>query len=416
MAEPYLTELIKRVPMFARLPAWQFEAIVDATELVSFDKKQTLLQRGSDDGFTYFLAEGEIAIEAADGMRRTIVANEDSRQTPIANLRPRILNVMALGRVRVVRIPDIILSASGCNGGFHPVGDIAIETPEDAERREAEARLSFDLYRDLVSDKAILPSLPDLAMRIRQAIEDESAAAKTVARLVESDPAMAAKLLKAANSALFGGMHPVETCSAAIVRLGLQSTKQLVLSFALREVFNSRDPRIRKRMHLLWKHSSKIAAICFVLARGLKQLQAEEALLIGLLHDVGAIAILNYVERYPRLLEQEGALEQTISRMRGELGAMILRQWKFPPEIVAGARDAEDWLRTHDRAADFTDLLIVAQIHECMRKHDTEGLPPLERISAFKRVLGDDAGPEKSVQILHDAKDQLDEMRSVLRG
>lgn len=416
MAEPYISNLITGVSMFAGLPAWQSEAIADAAELVPFSKGQTLLERGSDDGFTYFLAEGEIAIEAADGMRATIVANEESRQTPIANLRPRILNVTALGRVRVARIPDIILSASGCNGSFRRAGDIAIETPEENERREAEAQLSFDLYRDLVSDKAILPSLPDLALRIRQAIEDESAAAKTVARLVESDPAMAAKLLKAANSALYGGMHPVETCSSAIVRLGLQSTKQLVLSFALREVFNSRDPMIRHRMHVLWKHSSKIAAICFVLARELKNLQAEEALLIGLLHDVGAIAILNYVEKYPRLLEQEGALEQTISNMRGELGAMILRQWKFPPEIVAGARDAEHWLRTHDRAADFTDLLVVAQIHECIRKDDTGGLPPLDKVSAFKRVLGDDAGPEKSVQILHAAKEQLDEMRSVLRN
>jgi hypothetical protein len=51
-----------------------------------------------------------------------------------------------------------------------------------------------------------------------------------------------------------------------------------------------------------------------------------------------------------------------------------------------------------------------------MRKHDTEGLPPLEKVSAFQRVLGDDAGPEKSVQILHAAKEQLDEMRSVLRS
>jgi HD-like signal output (HDOD) protein len=219
-----------------------------------------------------------------------------------------------------------------------------------------------------------------------------------------------------ANSALYGGLGAVETCSAAVVRLGMQTTKQLVTSFALKEVFHSKDPAIQKRMHVLWKHSAQIAALCFVLAREIKGIPAEEALLIGLVHDVGAIAILNYIEQYPRLGENEAELEETIARMRGELGAMILRKWRFTPAVVAGARDAENWLRQHNGKADFTDLLIVSQVHERLRKHQLEGLPPMEEISAINRVLGDDATPEKSLEILHQAKAQIDEMRSMLRG
>jgi len=331
---------------------------------------------------------------------------------PIANLRPRIMTATATSKVRTLRVPDIAISACGCLNS----STIAVETEEEAARREAETRLSFELYRDLVNDEAILPSLPDLAFRIRRAIEDEGTAAKTVARLVESDPSMAAKLLKAANSAMYGGMQKIETCSGAVVRLGMQVTKQLVVTFALREVFRSEHPQLRRQMQLLWKHSSNIAAICFVLARQTKHLVAEEALLIGLLHDVGTIAILNYIERYPELLEQEGGVELTIQRMRGELGAMILRQWHFPPAVIAGARDAESWTRKHAGSIDFTDLLIVAQVHDKMRKHAFDTLPPLDEISAIGRVLGEGAGPERSVQILHDAKEQLDEMRSVLRS
>ncbi|MCB1728577.1 MAG: HDOD domain-containing protein, partial [Gammaproteobacteria bacterium] len=222
--------------------------------------------------------------------------------------------------------------------------------------------------------------------------------------------------LKAANSAMYGGMATAETCSAAVVRLGMQTTKQLVLTFALKEVFQTKNPMIRKRMQVLWKHSSQIAALCFVLAREIKGIQAEEALLIGLLHDVGAIAILNCIEKYPDLASDEASLEETISRMRGELGAMILRKWMLPAPVVAGARDAEYWLRQHQGPADFTDLLVVAQVHERLRKDQLSGLPPLEKISAFRRVLGADATPERSLQVLHDAKTQADEMRSVLRA
>ena len=91
---------------------------------------------------------------------------------------------------------------------------------------------------------------------------------------------MAAKLLKAANSALYGGLSAVETCPAAVVRLGMGTTRHLVLSFALKDVFKSDEPMIQERMRVLWKHSAQIAAICFVLAREIEGMQPEEALLI----------------------------------------------------------------------------------------------------------------------------------------
>jgi HD-like signal output (HDOD) protein len=156
--------------------------------------------------------------------------------------------------------------------------------------------------------------------------------------------------------------------------------------------------------------------LCFVLARETRNLDPEEALLIGLVHDVGAIPILNYSKKYPELTSDADALELTIARMRGELGAMILRDWHFVPAVVAGARDAETWLRSHPGEADYTDLLIVAQVHEYLRKRRLDHLPPLDQISAIGRVLGEGASPERSLEILQDAKAQIDEMRSVLRA
>lgn len=408
-------EALHRIPMLAELPPWQFELVVEAAEQVEAKKGALIVERGSDDGYTYFLTEGEVELEAADGMSTRLEVKQDTIRTPVANLRPRILSVRARGQVRGIRLPDIVLSAAGWNGRGARQGLITVDGEGEEARRQSETELSFQLYRDLRSDKAVLPSLPDLALRVRRAIEDEVSDARSVARLVESDPAMAAKLLKAANSALYGGLTPVESCPAAVVRLGMQTTKNLVLSFALKDVFKASSPMIQKRMQILWKHSSQVAALCFVLSRE-AGLPPEEALLIGLVHDVGAIAVLNYIGSYSDLAENEAGLEETIDRMRGELGAMILRKWAFPPAVVAGARDAENWLRQHPGKADFTDLLIVAQVHERLRKHQLDGLPELERISALNRVLGDDLTPERSLEIMHEAKTQADEMRSVLRG
>jgi HD-like signal output (HDOD) protein len=402
--------------MLANLPPWQVDVVAEAVQPLLARKGKQIVERGTDDGYTYFLSEGEVELEGDDGYNKTLEITPENNRTPVANLRPRIISVTALSDVRGIRIPDIVLSAAGCTGRSYDEDEIKVESQEEEERRQLESKLSFQLYRDLKNDKAILPSLPDLAMRIRRAIDDQMSDAREVARLVEADPAMTAKLLKVANSAFYAGSNEVETLPKAVVRMGMMTTKQLVMSFALRDIFSNKDPAIQKRMLVLWKHSAQIAALCFVLARETTHIDPEEALLIGLVHDVGTIAILNYIEKYPDLAEDPEALEETIDHMRGELGAMILREWKFAPAVIAGARDAENWIRRQTGPADFTDLLVVAQVHERLRKKNTEGLPPMERISAIQRVLGDAASPEKSLEILHEAKAQVDEMRSVLRA
>ena len=413
---PRISQELAHIAMLADLPPWQIEVVAESVEPILAVAGKLIIERASDDGYTYFLHSGEIELQAVDGQKKAVTIDALTGRMPIANLRPRVFGVKALSPVSGIRIPDLVLSAAGCTTQVRDPETITVETPEEEQRREAESKLSFQLYRDLKQDAAILPSLPDRALRIRRAIDDESSDARTIARLVESDPAMAAKMLKAANSALYGGLDPVETTSAAIVRLGMHSARQLVMTFALREVFKTRDTLIGKRLRELWKHSSQIAALCFVLARESGRLDPEEALLIGLVHDVGAIPILNHAGQYRQLTADPETLELTIARMRGELGAMILREWRFAPTVVAAARDAENWQRTHAGDADFTDLLIVAQVHEYLRKRRLDQLPPLADISAVRRVLGDAASPERSLEILHDAKAQVDEMRSVLQA
>jgi HD-like signal output (HDOD) protein len=416
MADIGEIETLRKIPMVAELPPWQFDAVAEFVEPLKLKKGAKLIECGSDDGFTYFLTAGKVSLENADNPSMVVEANADSVRNPVANLRPRIVDVTAMERVRVIRVPDILLNAIECGGGQPDPDQGAGDTQAQEERRKFETRLPIQLYRDLKNDESsVLPSLPDTAVRIQLAIEDDISDADAVVRLVVTDPAITTKLIKTANSALYGGRSPVETATAAVVRLGMKITQQLVLTFALKEVFRTRNKLLRQRMKDLWEHSVQIAATCFVLAREVEGVNPEEALLVGLLHDIGTIAVINYASRDPHVASDLEGLEQTISCMRGELGALILRGWKFMPTFVVAARDAECWLREHDGAADFTDLLIVAQVHERLRNKETDGLPRIEDIPAFAKVLGQDASPHKSLVILHQAEALVDQMRSVLR-
>jgi HD-like signal output (HDOD) protein len=345
-----------------------------------------------------------------------VEANNESARTPIANLRPRILDVTAMGRVHAIRVPDFLLNRNTDSGTQADLEQTASANSEQEEQRDTGMELAFQLYRDLENgESSILPSLPDTAVRIQLAIEDELSDAEAVARLAMTDPAIAAKLIMTANSALYGGRTAVDTCTAAVVRLGMNTTRQLVLTFALKEVFRTKDKALRQRMKTLWDHSVQIAATCFVLARQIEGVQPEEALLAGLVHDVGAIAIINHAAHGPQLESDPASLEQMIARLCGELGALILRRWGFVSAVVLAARDAECWLRHHDGPADLTDLLIVAQVHEHLHRNDLTGLPEIEHIPAFAKVLGEDASPQTSLAILRKTEALVDEIRSVLR-
>jgi HD-like signal output (HDOD) protein len=409
-------EILRKIPAVAYLPPWQFDAISEHVELIPFKKKTRLIARGSDDGYTYFLTAGKVLLECPGDAQMVVEAGPDTIRTPIANLRPRIVDVTAVDHVRVIRVPDILLHTSPRDDDDAAGHDQAGETDNPQGNQDFETRLPFELYQDLKDDEpAILPSLPDTAVRIQLAIEDEHSNADSVARLVATDPAIATKLIKTANSALYGARSPIDTLTTAVVRLGIKTTRDLVLTFAIKEVFRTKDKQLRQRMSDLWKHSTFVAATCFVLARNLPGMNPEEALLAGLVQNIGDIAIINYAARAQQQLSNPAQLEQAISRMGGELSALILRRWRFAPEITAAIRGSSEWTRAHEGAADLMDLLIVANVHDRLQRKQIDRLPPVENIPAFAKVLGPDATPDQSLEILRQANTVVDLLRSVLR-
>lgn len=412
--DPHNIDYLRSLSLFGDLDIWQLQAVSDAVEPVVLRKGQALLERGSDDGYTYFLVDGQLTLEAADGRKRNVTATPEVCRTPLANLRPRLFKVKALSQTEGFRIPDIVVRAAGATDGTHTQDSILVEESIQSDRRELESELGFRLYRDLKEDTAILPTLPDLAIRIRNAIKDGTTEAKDIARIIESDPAITAKIVKVANSALYGGRATIESCPAAIVRLGTKTTQKLVLTYSLQEVFKTSIWSVNERMQALWKHCADVASISFVLARSSKKFDPEEAMLAGLVHDVGTIAILNYTEMMPQLAADPTALEKTIVRLRGELSAMILREWSFSTDIVVAAREAENWNRNHDGPADLADLILVAQLHHQIGETPAIERPPFHEIGAVQRILGNDVTPETSIEILQAAHTQITQARALL--
>jgi HD-like signal output (HDOD) protein len=411
-------ESLKRFIPLQSLSAEQLERLAGLTRIHQAPAGHLLIERGSDDNFSYFLLDGKLKLVAQDGKENLIGAGEPSSHSAIAQLRPRRYEVTSLTPIRFLRIENELLeetrrgdeapSFSGGIDGYSVSGDDGEET------NEFEGRLSLQLLQDLESDQLELPSLPEVAVRIGQAMEDEISDAKAIAEMIQTDPVITAKLIKASNSAMYGRRTPVETCTAAVVRLGLDVTHKLVLSYALRELFRSESGLLQQRMQELWNHSTKVAALCYVLARKDSRFVPEQAMLIGLLHDIGVVAVLNYMRRFPFEAMQSEIIDQAVKNLRAQIGAMILQKWGFASEFVVAALESEKWMRNKGSAPDYCDLVIIAQLHSFIGTTNALNMPAINQVPAHHRLQLGELTPHMSLKLLEEAGEQIAHAESML--
>ncbi|MCO6439641.1 MAG: HDOD domain-containing protein [Nitrococcus mobilis] len=126
------------------------------------------------------------------------------------------------------------------------------------------------LFCQLIQDRLALPSMPEIALRVRQAINDLDAGANEVARIIQADPVVAARIIQTANSVIFLGQKASGSLNGAfIVRLGLENVREVIVAATMRKVFQTKYSLLRRRMVELWAHSTVVAAISAVLSRKL---------------------------------------------------------------------------------------------------------------------------------------------------
>jgi len=411
---PELSLLRKFIP----LNEWnreQLELLANTIEISHAQSGSTLIQLGSSDEQSYYLINGKVLLTAADSKTKVLDTTAGDIKHPLSQLLPRKFQVSCLSNVEYICIDNFLIYeavASHAPTGLPDGYEVGEE--ENAVESGITNRLSRQLEQDLQLDRLHLPSLPEVASKLGHAIQDESSDANTIARVIQSDPAITAKIVKAANSAFYGSMNPVESCAKAVVRLGVRVTHNLVVNYTMRDLFQTKSEMLNQRMHDLWKHSIRVAAICYVLSKQFKQFNTDEAMSIGLLHDIGVAAILNNASSYPELASDPAAVDLAIQQLRGSFGSRILRSWRFADEYIEAATEAENWIRRTDGPPDYCDLLIVAQLHSFVGTDHALAVPPLDQVPAMPRLNLGELTPHHSLAILEAAQEQIEETEALL--
>jgi putative nucleotidyltransferase with HDIG domain len=267
-----------------------------------------------------------------------------------------------------------------------------------------------ELLDDIKNNRLKLPILPEIAFKVRAAVNDTNAAAAAVAKAVSSDATIAARLLQVVNSPLYRGANAINNLQSAIARLGPPLVRNLVTSLILKQLFQTKSALLRQRMQVLWEHSTQVAAISHILARKFTRLQPDEAMLAGLIHDIGALPILQKAENHPELLADETQLDDIIDKLHSSIGRLILESWKFPPELVAVTAEHENLMRISDHV-DYTDIVIVANLHSYLGSKHRHAKVKFIDVPAFTK-LG--LTPETSISAMEEAAAEMKDVKSML--
>jgi len=214
----------------------------------------------------------------------------------------------------------------------------------------------------VASEQLYLPSFPDIAMQVRQACEKEETSAQQLADILSQDPAITIRLMQVANSILYRSRTPADNLHAAITRLGLRLVRQLVTSLAMKQLYNASNSVLNERFKELWLASTKTASLCRMLASDQPQLDNENALLAGLIHNIGALPVLVMAEHDEELFNDPAALNHMILALQGKVSAYIFHAWNFPEYMSEIALHCYDFQRSHSGNADYLDVVQVALI------------------------------------------------------
>lgn len=218
-----------------------------------------------------------------------------------------------------------------------------------------------ELKKAVETDKLVLPTLPEVALKIRAAVEDENASAQKIADTLTQDASLSARLIQVANSPLYRSRNPIDNLQNAVTRMGIRLVRDLVVSLAMKQIYQATSDVLDDYFRKSWNNSVEVAAICRMLATTVPGLNPEQALLAGLVHNIGSLPILVMAEDDDDLFQDPDALEEIIWELQGKVGALILTNWHFPEAMIEVVRECHNFSYARAGGAPaFVDLVQVA--------------------------------------------------------
>lgn len=223
------------------------------------------------------------------------------------------------------------------------------------------------LVERIRSDTLTLPTLPEVAVKIRRAADDPDINLVKMAEVIAQDPALSARMIKVANSSVMGRVVKVESLSQAVTRIGLRQVKNIATAMAMEQLFVSKNALIKNYMSKAWSKTVEVSTTAITLMQQYLKKNRHGALnidtitLAALIHNIGMLPILTEAERHEEVFANPKFLAQVIRKLAGRIGGSIMKAWDFPQDFV---EVTEKWSRLDYQTehVSYVDFVRIAAI------------------------------------------------------
>jgi putative nucleotidyltransferase with HDIG domain len=278
---------------------------------------------------------------------------------------------------------------------------------EVALTRDMATRVEESVLEAIENNALELPTMPLVAARALAMLGRDDFSFSQIASLIETDPIVAARLIRLTHSAAFASLSRFDSVLTCVTRLGAEDLRLFLVETAVHHVLESRDSCIAQMCRDLWQHSLAVAIVSRDLACAVHALHPDSSYLGGLLHDVGrpvlAATLLDAEQRLLGARTQRWIMPSAwlaiISGKHRSVGAAIARKWNLPDPVAHAIRDSSDY-DTGDRFSTGNVVLLA----DTLAKREGIFIGPInaeeieQRLSMGKQLLGvDDALIERLV-------------------
>jgi len=219
------------------------------------------------------------------------------------------------------------------------------------------------LAQDLRDERLELPAFPEAVLRIQRALQSPDTSTDDIVRILSSEPALAARLLRMANSAEFRRVDQnITDLRKAVARMGFNMVRSVAVAFAMRQLRrkDTYSPSAQAQLEQAWGDSLDASALCFVIAKRFTRLNPDQALLTGLLHVLGRLYIIMRSKDTAELSDAE--MRAVIDGWHASIGKAILESWGLPEELQHAVEHQDELEAAQDGDVSITDVLIAAKL------------------------------------------------------
>ncbi|MDU9406237.1 MULTISPECIES: HDOD domain-containing protein [Pseudomonas] len=246
-------------------------------------------------------------------------------------------------------------------------------------------KVQQELIHAIENDELVLPTLPEVALRVREAAEDPDVGIPQISKVIGNDAALTARIIKVVNSPLLRSNKEITDLQMAVSRLGINYTCNLATGLAMEQMFQATSDVVDRKMREVWNKSTEIAGICHVLCRHYTRLMPDQATLAGLVHQIGVLPILTYAEEHNELLADSISLNHVIEQIHPIIGDKILRTWEFPEPIAIVPSQYLDFTRDSAKV-DYVDIVQVATLQSYLGSEHPYTQLDWSKVPAFSKL------------------------------